>query len=101
MPDEAVLVHIADLAADGLRQRRRDGHEIAHTIEAAGPLEARRIEVDERLATEVERRPAVQRKRIFEVGADPPAGAVQAMAPTLLEPQSTAELTRSEAREIV
>ena len=49
-------------------------------VEAVGALEARGVEVDERLAADVERRLPVQRKRIFEVRAKAPPGAVHALA---------------------
>src|SRR5215831_8082153 len=53
--DEQVLVHVADFAAEPLRERGGNGDEVADPIQAALLLERRCVEIEEGLAAKVER----------------------------------------------
>src|SRR5205085_10998790 len=90
--DKAVLVHIARLAVEILRNGRGEGDQIAHPVDACTRLEARSIEVDESLVAEVERHLALQRQRPFHVWPKAQPWSVDAVAPALLGSDPCAKL---------
>src|SRR5204863_9830353 len=93
MADEAVLVEIAGLELEDFRQRERQRGGGAHPVESVNRLEGGVVEIDERFVAEIERRRglAAERNPQLDVGPQAPAGAVDVVAPALLEPQPRAK----------
>lgn len=83
VPNEAMLVEIADVGGKVLCNRRRNPDEGAGPVKAARSLEAGRVEIEERLGADDERGAAalVQRQRIFEIGPDNVASPISRRAP--------------------
>src|SRR4051812_277680 len=94
--DEGMLVEVADLGGEALGERRADCEGVAHAVLAGAALEGGMVEVEEAFVAEGEGgAAAAERQAVFEIGPRPPAGAVAAFAPPLLEPQPQRQSARA------
>ena len=101
--NEGMLVQIAEVRGQVRAERHRDPGERARPINPARALECGCVQVEEGFGAEHEicAGPATKRQSKFDIGTESPPGSIEALAPSLLETQPSAQPPCPDVRKIV